>query len=296
MRDIVIVPTYERQEYAHVCLEYLSRVEGIGDKEVWLCQDSHEDGFEVNPLHAPEDTRKLALFFGQLFGSRADYIMIRSHSTYGNSRNLIEALKRAYERGAERIFLVEDDIMVMPDIFRWHEAVLDQVNPFVSCATSLNKSAHFPINGRYAMDETFRDPNAVYISANAYSSHAVAFKRENLGELLIEIDRQLEWGEWQSGKEQDILIQHIMSMPSFPNRGSAWSYVPRAYNVGMRSYHINTGMEFNGTLEEKCAALRTTIKDPFKLREMSCNNQAVTAVLDSSPEWSIPLRVVQKYR
>jgi hypothetical protein len=297
MRDVVIVPTYERPEYAWVCLEYLSRARGIEDKEVWLCQDNHEDGFVVDPMDAPEDSRKLALFFGQTFKNRACWYCATPHNTYGNSQNLVNSMCRAYESGAERIFLIEDDIMVAPDIFEWHEEVLRFVNPLVSCATAINKSAHFPINGRYSVDESIQDPEAYHRSATAYSSHASAFTRENLGLLLLRIESQLEWGEWRQGMEQDLLIQKIMESFSFENCGSAWPYVPRAFNVGMYSYHINSAMKFNGTLDEKVSALRSAIVNPEKLRYMSADNQAITPVPAVFEERHTPkLHELKRYR
>jgi hypothetical protein len=198
--------------------------------------------------------------------------------TYGNSKNLLDSLKRAYDSGAERIFLVEDDIMVAPDIFEWHETVLNEVDPFVSCATLLNKSAHFPINGREAMDESIKDPNAYHVSHHAYSSHAAAFKRKNLKHVVEFLANESTYEKLSSGNEQDIQIQKIMALPFFINKGSAWPYVPRAFNVGMYSYHINTGMKFNGTFEEKCDALRKAVTNPEKLRSMSAGNQTITSV------------------
>ena len=279
MKDVIVVPAYERPEYTRVTLEYIHRARGIEDKDIWLFLDNH-----------------LGDDFGKIYDDQRSNFGLASYGfcqlpedTYGNSRNLILALKAAYESGAERIFLIEDDIIVAPDIFEWHEAILNEVNPFVSCATSLNRSAHFQINGPNAMDESIKDPNAYKKVFGAYSSHAVAFTRENLGVLLIRIDSALEWGDWRPGKEQDILIQNIMSSIYFPNAGSAWPYVPRAFNVGIYSYHINTGMKFNGTLEEKCAALRRTITDPDKLRIMSANNRAITAVPAEFVERTGPL-------
>ena len=43
MRDVVIVPCYERPEYTFLCLQYLSRARGIHDKDVWICQDDPRD-------------------------------------------------------------------------------------------------------------------------------------------------------------------------------------------------------------------------------------------------------------
>jgi hypothetical protein len=185
---------------------------------------------------------------------------------------------------------VEDDIMVAPDIFEWHEAVLEEPNVFVSCATALNKSAHFQINGPQAMDECCQDPSAYKLAESAYSSHASAFKRKNLEILLGYIGRPSV--QWQSGREQDLYTQEFMRAQRIVHRNilhSAWPYVPRGFNCGMRSYHINTGGQFNGTLEEKVRALDAVIHDPVRLREMSANNAAVTPLPKDWPVRTEPV-------
>jgi len=281
MKDIVLVPCYERNEYTRLCLEYLSRARGIEYNLVVLCVDAHDGdgGINAGQMHNLQ-------YGNDLFEDFLVHIHA-PHNTYGNSKNIVDSLKMAYDAGAQRIFLVEDDIMVAPDIFEWHEAVLEQADPFVSCATALNKSAHFQINGPQAMDERCQDTAAYKRLLGPYSSHAAAFKRENLGLLLTMIEKYPV--EWAQGYEQDIYIQRLMGSLSFPNRGSAWPYVPRAYNVGWRSYHINTGMQFNGTLEEKVRALEATIKDPVRLRDMSANNAAVTPLPETWPVRTEPV-------
>lgn len=287
MRDVVIVPCYERPEYTFLCLQYLSRARGIHDKDVWICQDQHKD---TGPLivGAMLEVRDRA----DCYFIRLRYQLHARHDTYGNSQNLVDSLRDAYDTGAERVFLVEDDIIVAPDIFEWHEEVLEHSEAFVSCATALNKSAHFPINGPQVMNETYQDPNAYLKVCGPYSSHAVAFKRKYLKGLLDSLIIHKPF-EWESGKEQDIYIQKLSKAT---DRTSAWPYVPRAYNVGWRSYHINTGVKFNGTLEEKTNALESVIRDPQKLREMSANNSAVTALPEQWPVRTGPVVNVQKFR
>lgn len=274
MRDIVVVPCYERPEFTWVCLEYLSRARGIENKIVLLHQDQHTyDAFGQTRFEmAPVVDRGC-----MLFPDRFNYVLKEDSlgyekNTYGNSANLIAALRTAYDAGAPRIFLVEDDIMVAPDFFEWHEDILETAHPLVSCATALNKSAHFQINGPDTMDETCKDPSAYLQRIGPYSSHAVAFDRFCVGDLLKYFDKNQF--VWEQGLEQDIRTQQFLK-----NTGSrsVWPYVPRAFNVGIYSYHIS-GMRFNGTLEEKIAALQAVIKDPEKLTAMAFGNQTVTPI------------------
>ena len=287
MSDIVIVPCYERPEFTTLCLEYLSRAGGIEEKNVWLCQDQHF-GSSVS-----SDVMDSVVELGQdLFKERFRRRLLEPHGTYGNSVNLLESLKAAHRSGARRIFLVEDDIMVTPDFFKWHEAILEEPQVFVSCATAVNKSAHFPINGRYAMDESFQDPNAYYLSVTAYSSHAAAFKRNNVGMVLDHLANDRIYETLQSGNEQDILIQKLL-----PETGleSAWPYVPRAFNVGFYSYHIS-GQKLSGSLNEKVQSLRNIIQDPATLKTVAFGNQAVTPIPADVSPWDGSVCNIQRYK
>ena len=298
MRDIVTVPCFERPEYTALCLSYLSQARGIDDKEVWLHVDNHGGLALDNPQF--NAMVRVAQTGYKMFPDRFHFFTQEEHKTYGNSKNIVTSLQMAYDVGAERIFLVEDDIMVAPDIFDWHEAVLEEPDVFVSCATALNKSAHFQINGPQAMDESLHDPSAYLKVCGPYSSHCAAFKRDNLGRLLSYLTKAEN--KWAQGTEQDLLTQRVMqgsTLPFFDESErlySAWPYVPRAYNVGWRSYHINTGMSFNGTLEEKVAALEATIRNPTRLREMSANNGAVTPLPEKWPMRTEPVRNIQGFR
>lgn len=282
--DVVIVPVHNRPEFAYLCLEKLAQADGVQDKEVWLCQDQHVGD-------SPVLTEQMwpVVQLGRKLFKAFDYRRLRMHDTYGNSKNILESLRIAYETKVERVFLVEDDIMVMPDIFRWHEAILGLPDRgYISCATAVNKSAHFPINGRYTMDETFKDSSAYYVSKNAYSSHASAFSRGTLQIIVNRIANNITYSSLVPGMEQDQLIQQM-------SLASAWPYVPRAMNVGFYSYHIS-GTSLSGSLSEKVQALRSIIHSPEQLRAASFGNQTVTSVPSSSPIWDGTVCHEQKYR
>jgi hypothetical protein len=287
MRDIVLVPCYERPEFTRLCLQYLSRARGIEDKEVWLCQDNHD----VNQADIMMAMFPVADYGLSLFPNRFHHIQLAEHHSYGNSRNLVASLEYAYKSEAKRIYLVEDDILVAPDFFSWHEAVLEQPDVFVSCSTALSKSAHFQINGPQAMDETYQDAAAYYLAEGPYSSHAVAFTRECLGVLL-------KYGlsiidDWHSGWEQDIVTQKFLRYNRYK---SAWPFMPRAYNIGWYSYHINTGRKFTGSLGEKVQAIHETIANASALRAISANNTAVTPLPEHWPVRMKDVHNVQRLR
>jgi hypothetical protein len=287
MRDVVLVPCYERPEFTRLCLQYLSRARGIENKEVCLFIDNHKEKSFVEIFDAQRPNLTL---INELFPDRAFASCEIAHESYGNSRNVVDALKFGYNIGAERIYLVEDDILVAPDFFSWHEAVLEQPDVFVSCSTALSKSAHFQINGPLAMDEGYFDPAAYYLAVGPYSSHAAAFKRDNLG-LVLRYLSMID--DWHSGWEQDLCTQRYLA-----SRGlrSAWPFMPRAYNIGWYSYHINTGRKFTGTLHEQSKAVEETVRDQHALQAISANNAAVTPLPEHWPVRLDPVRNVQRLR
>jgi hypothetical protein len=287
MRDVVLIPAYERPEFTRLCLQYLSRARGIETKEVCLFIDNHKSKDFREIFEAQRPNIAMA---NELFPNRAFTSCEVAHESYGNSRNVVDALIFGFKIGAERIYLVEDDILVAPDFFSWHEAVLVEPGVFVSCSTALSKSAHFQINGPQAMDEGYFDPAAYYLAEGPYSSHAVAFKRGNLGLLLT---RLAGIDDWHSGWEQDLVTQQYLTRSK---QKSAWSFMPRAYNIGWYSYHINTGRKFTGTLKEQSKAIEETIRDQHALRVISANNAAVTPLPEHWPVRLDPVRNVQRLR
>lgn len=263
MHDIVIVPTYDRPEYLSLCLEKLFQARGIENKDIWVCKDNHADvGQNAEIVFQISQVVREAQ---EVCPARSMHFMHRAyHSTYGNSLNVLEAFRSAYEHDARYVFLVEDDVLVLPDYFEWHEAVQERWHPFVSCAGRVNRSLNFAMNGPEVIDESCRDSNACVASANAYGSWAACFKRENLSFVGLWSDH---YNMFCPGNEQDICIQSLMHQ----QKGfSVWPYVSRAFHMGWYSYHRTAGQKFNGTLEEKIAALSAAISDPVKIRAMAC--------------------------
>lgn len=175
----------------------------------------------------------------------------------------MQALRDAYGTDARYVYIIEDDTMVMPDFFNWHEKAQEQFNPFVTCAGRINRSLNFQMNGPEAIDESCKDPMACVRSHKAYMSWATCFKRENIYSLL---KRAPDDAFWKPGFEQDLFIQEfIRYWPS----ASVWPFVPRAFHMGVRSYHRTAGLAFNGTLEEKVKQLREMIGSKEKIRSMA---------------------------
>src|SRR5277367_3036273 len=118
--DIVLIPTYMRPEYLALCLEFLAKAEGAHDnKEYWICQDMRFD--DDNRFGMQLRWTKEVLENSPL---PVRYIQRKPHGWSGNSYNTLEAYKEAYGTdGVQNVYLVEEDVLVTKDFFRWHEAV-----------------------------------------------------------------------------------------------------------------------------------------------------------------------------
>ncbi len=263
MRDIVIIPTFDRPEFLWVCLENLSKARGIESKEIWLREDVHAD--KPKPFTIEMEFLATIREAERVFRNQVFYAARAPHTTYGNSYNVLSALSEASMTDANLVYLIEDDVLITEDFFEWNEAVHNTFRPWVSCAGRLNRSLNFAMNGPEAIDESIKDTNACHASITAYNSWATCFSRTALNDIA-DVYRFDKFGP---GLEQDILIQNIIRREKMT---TIWPYVPRAYHMGWYSYH-REGMRFYGTLEEKVKELRATVTNPEKIKTMASIQQ-----------------------
>ncbi len=265
MNDIVLVPTYYRPEYLSLALEYLSKARGIENKEVWVCQDFRQHD---EHRHLIEEQWTAAVIDEWRKKLSIRFIRSAPHIFQGNTQNVMEAYKRAYVTDAKFVYLVEDDVFVMPDFFEWHEAVQAEDNYFCSVAYRC-------IRNQEARNDV-HDPNAYFTSKRDYASIGVAWKRENLKPLVEHATPEYysdtdgymtkkfpgnRFGECFS--EQDGLIMRLLWQQ---DATVAWCYVPRAYHMGWYGYHRPNGFRPNGHLDQKIQALRSMISDGERLK------------------------------
>jgi len=116
MRDIVIVPVYHRVDYTALCLHSLLNARGMMDKTLYVPMDNHIDG--------PDSSRVRSLVRGMINNFRLRYWwIVNEHRDSGYLNCTNQALRLAYDAGAEKIYYIEDDVVVAPDFFEWHDAV-----------------------------------------------------------------------------------------------------------------------------------------------------------------------------
>jgi hypothetical protein len=268
--DIVLVPTYFRPEFLQLCLEHLAEAEGIESKEIWLLQDSRPDDEHVHKLEMGWTASVVNAWKGSL---NLQFIVGQKHGAVGNTRNVLEGYKRAYHEKPRYVYLVEDDVFVTPDFFKWHEAV--QADGDYFCTVGCNCSYKKPEKIKLV-----RDLSAYYTAA-WYASLGVCWKPENMGEFLKHAlttyynnmdgyiagcfpDSPLGTGF----TEQDGLINRVILQSG---KKVAFPFVSRAYHAGFYGYHRDVPLRPNGFLEAKIQGLRKLLSDPDIYASPSAN-------------------------
>jgi len=261
MKDIVLLPTWYRPEYLQLCLEHLAAAQGIESKQIWILQDYHVNDERT---HALEEQWTQEVLGNWRLGLDIKFMRSTPHMTGGNSRNVMEGYRRAFETDAKYVYQIEDDVFVTPDLFRWHETVQNDGNYF--CSVGYNCKFKWPAD--FKPDDNPGD----YYTAYYYGSYGVGWKRENLAAIVPHANdayytsmdayvRQNLGGTRLGDRftEQDGLIERVMLRENV--RPIAFPVVSRAFHMGLYGYH-RKGQRPSGFLEAKIKGLKQLLADP----------------------------------
>jgi len=128
MKEVVIVPTYMREELLFCCLKRLRGYDG--DIPIHVFPDR-------GTFHNPA-VRSICETF------EAHAHLVPDSDYYGNTANVMNAYLWAYNEGYDRVYYVESDVMVHSDFFSWHRQQQDMFpDIFASMAWIFNR--HAPI-------------------------------------------------------------------------------------------------------------------------------------------------------
>lgn len=233
MKDVVLIPAWQRPEFLWHCLANLKRCEGA---------DQLHYIFWFDQGHTPElhDVVRGFPFSHEVSGP--------PRSKWRDSKqsfSLLTGYRYAASKAKQFVFMVEEDVMVRTDFFRYHYAVHDQL-PGLFCSIAVANP------NRRMTDEGPED--AFYVSSGDYCSLGVCYRAAVLqvtvephavtNYLLNMVDycaRHFPGSPFgYSYAEQDGLIRRIQW--SLGRRGMypiAWPWKPRAYHAGL--YGKNRG-------------------------------------------------------
>ncbi len=271
MKDVVIIPTYLRPEYLYLCLEYLGNAQGTDvQKEFWICADWRPEDEARHKMLLEWQADVFAAWHGRL---QLRIFKGREHNYNGNSFNVLESYRKAFnEPDVRYIYLVEDDVLVTPDFFKWHEAVAE-VEPNAMCSIAYRCSR----NGEARRDVC--SPGSYFTTARDYASIGVRWTRAALEPVLAHaipayysnqdeyMRTRFRGNRFEADfSEQDGLIMRVM----WEARGyTVWPYVPRCYHMGWYGYHRPNGIRPGGFLNQKIDALRGIISNAETLKKVA---------------------------
>lgn len=242
MRDIVLVPTYDRPEMLWLCLERLSEAEAFSEHEVRILVDNH---FGAPPRL--DEAVAVASQFGPV------KVTVRQpHGYNGNSYNVLEGYKEALASDARFIYLVEDDVLVDPDFFLWHREAQAQGDAFCSIAAENTRS------GQLASFQDYASLGVCFprVSLMQVVNHAVPAYYENQAgycQRMFHVEQTAK-----EDVEQDGLILRVMAAA---NGYSVWPRTPKATHIGWYGYH-RPGQRPQGTLRERYEQVKERISIP----------------------------------
>lgn len=262
--DIVLVPTYLRAEFLWLCLDRIHKADRPPDLQVWILEDMRKDDEHRHGLQFQWTKEVLSDYCDKLV---IKHHLAPKHQFPGNSFNTIHGYKMAYNTDARYVYLIEDDVLVMPDFFKWHEAVHKTGDYFCSVAyrCSRNGEAHTFVD----------DPDAYFTSHRDYASIGVCWPRENLRPLMphacdeyyenMQLYCLRHFPNYKYGgdfSEQDGLLMRLLDAQE---KSIAWPYLPRAYHAGFFGYHRPNGRRPDGPLAQKITELGVILSDSQRL-------------------------------
>lgn len=251
MKELVILPTFQRPEMLTVCLEAIRAAEP-------------DIAIHVFPDRGTNETEVCARF-------GAVHHLTWQHQYHGNTANVLEALKWADARLPQphTVFVIEDDCIIDPDFFTWSRNALTNPpfgeQPFAACGW------------RYSPDQTITDgPDQLlswYLSVCAAlpssSVHSlIAHARpEYYSDMPGYLARIYPSSHRRNSMhyEQDGLALRVAESES---KRCVWPRRPHATHVGWRGYHQIEGLEASGTLAERVEVVRLAVRNPELLTNL----------------------------
>lgn len=297
MQDIVLIPTFARPEYLQLCLEHLAAAAGSADKIVHIAHDQHT----YDPAHVKKEIELSEQVVAGFKGVFKELVFqVRApHPYIGNPCNFLELYKSAYNAISGLIYLVEDDVLVAPDFFKWHEATQARGDYFCTVGWHCIRNPEV---------KPGTDPTAYIESTRDFSSIGICWKRDKLAAFVKHAtpayyramrnylalafpNSPINPGQWT---EQAGVVTRLLHETR--NRWVAWPVLSRVAHVGISGYHRPGGHKFDGPLEQRIASLRQAVKDGKVLNSLSKDPFDDVGALSHIPEWNADdLHVVQRF-
>ena len=253
--EVVIVPTFRREAFLALCLKRIREVEPHIPIAIFPDRGTRDDPalWEAIDLVDPILTNMHVM-------------LVPEHDFYGNSYNVMEAFRWAYNEGFERTFYIENDVLVHRDFFTWHRAMHEEWDDiFASMAWIFNHYA--PITDDVQFEPWYYAIGTCFTleMLAEVAKHASPLYYADMPGYIAKAfpDSKLNTQYGISHYEQDGLIQRVIERVKrqvvSPCRG-------RCTHLGMMGYNKGWADTFFGeakTFEERVKRLEQFAADPY---------------------------------
>jgi hypothetical protein len=261
-KDVVLLPCWQRPEFLWHCIDNISQADGIENIHVIFRPDT---GFAPDILDVIlTQGRRLASF-------EIQYPPVCPFRRTKQSANVLLGYLHAASIARQFVFLIEEDIMVARDFFRWHRDV-HAVQPQLFCSIAAKNH-----NREVAASS---DAAAYYGSTGDYCSWGVCMNRRVIQESIAPhvnvsyfrkpkryLRRHFPASEVSLAFiEQDGLIRRIQEKSQKP---LAYPCAPRAYHAGFYGYNRAGGLD--GSLADKVQQIASIIYSADAMRAAAAN-------------------------
>jgi hypothetical protein len=283
--DLVLIPCWRRPEFLWHCLDNLTRADGLAGMEIL---------FRLDSGYSPESLEVIRSYSNQLPHFEIDHPPSCPYRRTKQSANVLLGFLRAAKRARRFVHLIEEDIMVARDYFRWHHAVHDAAGSLF-CSIAV-RNPNRTVTGSSEVE-------GYYLSGADYCSHGVCFDKTIIKELIAPhvnmrymsrpksyLRRQFPSSVVGLGfVEQDGLIRRIQERGPLP---IAYPCVPRAFDAGFYGYNRPGGV--TGSLQERIGRLSEIIYDPERMRHAALRPEYLASSLPinlQTPAWDRQRRI-----
>lgn len=262
MTEGVIIPAYDRVEFLHLCLEHI-HASDEPPSQIVVVVDNHKE--------APPSDDVLDYLKRETESGNLNHIVLTPHSYPGLSYAVMNALIYGMVLGWDRVFYIEDDIMVARDFFRWHREIHRHGDWF--CSVGCRNHCETKI-------EENPDPCAYYTTDADYSALGVCFPAWAVEQIALHAHPHY-WTDTTRYVQQVFPNSRVAPMYSQqagvirrmieanPEWRSAWPCVPRGYHLGWFGHNCKGDPIPPGSFDERVAFVRSVMQDADKLNEMS---------------------------
>lgn len=258
--EIVLIPTYKRPEMLFYCMSLIKAFEP-------------DMPIAVFPDRGTVDDKELQDVMRSFDPSSTAALVVPDHDYYGNTYNVMEAFRWAYNQRFERIYYIEDDVMVHPDFFAWHRKMHEDWDD-IFCSMGWVFNQHAPITNDeqfqpwyYAIGTCFTKKKLRLIVDHAtprYYDAMPEYIEKTFKNSILNSPIKI------SHYEQDGLIQRVMDIDKSQSVANG---IARCTHLGVFGY--NRGWEkrddFFGeaqTFEERLSRISKLIGDPYWRAEL----------------------------